>query len=89
MKCVFQYDLIKKFQSEEGRRHGKMTSENVTSVGDFFKNVFQLTLDKRGSDAELYKEYFALEDVPPAPGQPHKQHNAMVKNGFVTQVQNV
>jgi hypothetical protein len=63
-----------------------MTSECGTSVADFFKNVFQMTLDKRGSDSELYKEYFTLEDVPPAPGQPHKQHNAMVKNGLVTQV---
>ena len=56
------------------------------SVRQYFKQVLELTKRKVESD-DLYREYLVLEQVPPAPGQPHKQHSAMVKQGLCQQVQ--
>lgn len=55
------------------------------SVRQYFKQVLELTKRKVESD-DLYREYLVLEQVPPAPGQPHKQHSAMVKQGLCQQV---
>ncbi len=52
---------------------------------EYFKQVLGLTKKKVESE-ELFREYLVLEQVPPAPGQPHKQHSAMVKNGLCLQV---
>ena len=41
---------------------------SVMAVLEYFKFVLQLTEAKREQSSEVYKEYFALEQVPPAPG---------------------
>jgi len=58
---------------------------NEVPVMEYFKQVLGLTKKKVESE-ELVREYLVLEQVPPAPGQPHKQHSAMVKNGLCLQV---
>ena len=55
------------------------------SVRQDFKQVLELTKRKVESD-DLYREYLVLEQVPPVPGQPHKQHSAMVMQGLCQQV---
>jgi hypothetical protein len=59
---------------------------SAAAVCDYFRQVLQLTKAKREDGRELHREYFVLEQVPPAPGQPHKQHSAMVNQGLCVQV---
>ena len=50
----------------------------------YFSCLLNATNSKRSNVArasELYKEYDELEHVPPAPGCPGEQHDAMVENG--------
>ena len=59
------------------------------SVIDYLRTVLQLTKAKRFESDQLYAEYFKLEETPPAPGQPHRQHGAMVKKGLCHEVRSV
>ena len=58
---------------------------SFTTGLEYFKAVLQLTKVKVES-SELFKEYQLLEQVPPAPGQPHKQHSVMVNKGLCKKV---
>ena len=51
-----------------------------------FSSLLNETISKRQSSGcrkdEIYEEYNRLEQVPPAPGKPGRQHDTMVEKGI-------
>ena len=54
----------------------------------YFSYLLNATENRRNRNLEeLYIEYYELEKVPPAPGQPGKQHDAMIQKGISTNLE--